>query len=96
MCRSETDADDDDVGGLPELDIVDLNTITSESSGVVSGLTSSSPSSSSLHSARADMEETEERPATITYDRLKSAMVSPELVRSIRLPVLLWLCLFDP
>ena len=94
MCRSETDADDDDVGGLPELDIVDLNTITSESSGVVSGLTSSSPSSSSLHSARADMEETEERPAT--YDRLKSAMVSPELVRSIRLPVLLWLCLFDP
>ena len=37
------------------------------------------------------MEETEERPATITYDRLKSAMVSPELVRSIRLPVLLWL-----
>ena len=87
-CRSETEAGDDVAIGVPELDIVDLNTITSESSGVVSGLTSSSPSSSSIHSARADMEEAEDRPATITYDRLKSAMVSgvspcPSLIMSV-------------
>ena len=72
---------------MPELDIVDLNTITSESSGVVSGLTSS-PSSSSIHSTRAEMEEAEDRPATITYDRLKSALVSCSLS--------LVFCLFDP
>ena len=66
---------------MPELDIVDLNTITSESSGVVSGLTSS-PSTSSIHSTRADMEEPGDRPATITYDRLKSALVSSQFGRN--------------
>ena len=82
---------------MPELDIVDLNTITSESSGGVSGLTSS-PSTSSIHSTRADMEEPGDRPATITYDRLKSALVSSQFVHNIILVSLSHLLcpLFDP
>ena len=65
--------------GDDDLELAELNTITSESSGVVSGLTSSqasgSTSAATLPSPREEMGEMDDLPHR-SYDRLKSAMVS--------------------
>ena len=63
--------------GEDDLELAELNTITSESSGVVSGLTSSQASgtnsAATLPSPREEMGEMDD---LRSYDRLKSALVS--------------------